>query len=450
VAIATHLALHPAALVTQVFATDRKAMNAAYDFLENEAIVPSQLFEAHFAATAARCARYRFAFVAIDGSSLHFDDADGQRGMGHIGTNRAGAKGLKTMTALAISPDGIVQGAVGVSLWVRQQTQTKPRHSRSVEEKETRFWHQTIDQARNSLERHGGACLLWLQMDREADSWSLILKALELDAEGGCWTTIRASANRKLVRDPEGQDESEPGGKLFDALERSELQATYEMPVQGGRSRKERTAHMTLKWVDVTLLLHNRDLDQTSPARVFALLAQENGTCPAGESPLRWLLLTTYPVDCVQDALLVLYGYSQRWKIELYHAALKTRGSEIETSQLQERSHVERWLAIQMAVAVRTLRLTQLARVQPEQCATEELSQVECEALSVRFDLDPEQAAQMTSKTAVRLIGLLGGHVGNPDKRPIGFIVLTRGLRELRTLTAMYERMKTRSVPRVE
>lgn len=187
VAIATHLALHPAALVTQVFATDRKAMNAAYDFLENEAIVPSQLFEAHFAATAARCARYRFAFVAIDGSSLHFDDADGQRGMGHIGTNRAGAKGLKTMTALAISPDGIVQGAVGVSLWVRQQTQTKPRHSRSVEEKETRFWHQTIDQARNSLERHGGACLLWLQMDREADSWSLILKALELDAEGGCW-----------------------------------------------------------------------------------------------------------------------------------------------------------------------------------------------------------------------------------------------------------------------
>lgn len=442
VAIASHLALHPSAFVTQVFATDRKAMNAAYDFLENDAVAPQQIFEAHFAATAARCAQHRFVFVPVDGSSLHFDDADGERGMGRIGRDSAGAKGLKTMTALAVSPDGIVQGTLGVSLWARAPEKSKPSRSRRIDDMETRYWHQTIEQARTSLELHGGTCLMWLQMDREADSWSLLIKALELDAEAGHLTTIRASTSRLLARDPDGQDETEPGGKLFDALERSELQATYEMPVLAGPNRKERSAHMTLKWQEVTLLLENRRSRKKIPAPVFAVLAEESGTCPEGEKPLRWLLLTTYNVQSVNDALLVVNGYSQRWKIETYHAALKTRGSDVESSQLQERSHVERWLAIQTAVAVRTLRLTQLARAKEERLASEELSVVECEALLVRFDHEPEQAAELTCRVAVQWIASLGGHVGNPNKRPIGFIVLTRGLKELRTMTAMYERMK--------
>lgn len=446
VRIAAHAAHQPSALITRLCANAPRELDAAYDFFENGAVSSDAIFQAHAEATARRCREHSFVFLAVDGSSVQLSDPDGERGTGRVGTHTAGARGIKTMLGLALSPAGVPLGVLGQCLWQRSlRPPTKSRSQRAVHEKETQHWLTTIQQAEQVRAEHAPDVTLWPQLDREGDSWPVLLDAVE--ASGTRWTTVRARADRRLWRDPEGQDDTAPGGKLLDQLEAQPVQATYELDVPAGPARRARTAQMTLRWVEVTLALRDKRTSRTCPAPLFALLAEEQGSTPEGEKPLCWLLLTTYELQTVDDACLVLFGYSLRWRIELLHAALKERGCQVEDSQLGHVRSVERLLAVLVPVAVRLVRLVFLARKHPDRPATDELSPVECQALGLAFEADEQLIATLTMSEAVEMLGKLGGHVGDPRKRPIGFKVLARGLQELRPWVRIAERGYVRPPP---
>ena len=435
VRIAAQASHQPAATVAQIFANAPDERQTAYDFFENEDVPAFQIARAHHQATARRSLGERFVFLAVDGGSLQYDDPEGERGMGRIGTNKNGAKGLKTMLGLAISPQGVPLGLLGQAFWTRDNNKRKPHASRPISDKETRYWHDVISQAQSTLDEVAPDVVLWPQLDREGDSWSLILDAVE-NAQTR-WITVRARCDRKLVSDPDGEDQTEPGGKLRAALESQTVQATWELDVIAGSHRKGRRAHMTLRWREVTLLLRDPRTGRQFAAPIYALLAREEGTTPPGEKPIEWLLLTTHAIENAREAFLVLFGYSQRWRIEQLHAAIKDRGCRLEECQMEERSHVERFVTVMLAVGVRLVRLSYLYRVQPEQPATIELTENELQALLWSHGYAPDQWRELTIDEAVVLLGLLGGHIGNPDKRPIGFKILTRGLRELRPVVRL-------------
>jgi transposase-like protein/DDE family transposase len=436
VAIAAQAAVRPSGLVSVIFADDERAREAAYDFFENERVAPADLARAHHVATARRCADHPFVFCAIDGSSLQYADPDGARGLGALGPRSKGAKGLKTMLGLAVAPDGTPLGLLGTRLWARAPKAAAHHHARALEAKETRFWHEVLDEAVDSLAETAPGVALWAQLDREADSWSLLTKADAL-AAAGHWVTIRSKADRRLVRDPEGHDESEPGGKLFEALEQAPVEATYELDVPAGPRRAARRARLTLRWRELTLAAREKRTGRPHPTPVWVLLVQEEGTVPAGEAPVCWRLLTTYPVQSLRDACLVVYGYGLRWRVEQLHEAMKARGAGLEDSQLQARDHLERFVTLNLALAVRVLRLTYLARHQPERPATAELTSREVQALGWAKSLAAAELAALTVGKAVELLAKLGGHIGPPTRRPIGYRVLVRGLCELRPLVRM-------------
>jgi len=436
--MAAAASVQPAGTVTQIFANRPKELETAYDFLENSAINPDEIAAAHHASTAARCRAYSFVFLAVDGSSLRYADRDGSRGMGRIGADDMNAKGLKILPGLAVSPEGVPLGLLGQSVWVRGTKADSHRHRRGLADKETKYWHQTIEQSQDVLEQEAPDVMLWPQLDREGDSWSLLLDAV--DNVECRWVTVRANTNRNLAKDRDGQDESEPGGKLFDALARSPVDATYELEVPAGPSRRGRTATMSVRSANVTLLLRDQRSGQRHPAPLYAVWVRETGTTPDGEKPIEWILLTTYPVETVDDALLVVFGYSQRWRIEELFAALKSRGCNVEESLLQAADHVRRFVAIMLTVAVRLLRLAYLGRLQPQLPAALEFTRSERQALLLGTELDPDHADELTMGDTLLMLGKLGGHVGDPTKRPIGYEVLGRGLRELRPLERLFAR----------
>ncbi len=49
-----------------------------------------------------------------------------------------------------------------------------------------------------------------------------------------------------------------------------------------------------------------------------AVLAEEINP-PKGETPLKWLLLTSEPVESLAQALRVIDIYTHRWRIEEFH-----------------------------------------------------------------------------------------------------------------------------------
>lgn len=435
VRIADLAAHQPAAAITQICANLRRDVDATYKFFENPRVSADAIAHAHHVATALRCSGFDFVFFAVDGSSFSLPDADG---VGSLGPHKAGGKGLKTMLGLAVSPDGVPLGVLGQRVWARSRSKKKDCHRRGLNDKETKYWHEVLCDGQDVMAEHAPGVRLWAQLDREADSWTVVLRAVR-DSEAH-WTTIRAKANRNLVADPDGADETEPGGKLFDALESTPVGATWQMAVSGSAERTARTATMHLRWVEVTLKLQDKRTGARHPAPVFALLATEVGTTPEGEKPLHWLLLTTHRIDNTRDACLVLHGYALRWRVEGLHAALKDRGCRLEDSELGSKPNLERFLAVMVAVGVRLMRSTYLGRVSPEKPATLEYSTTELQALLLAHDRDPEEAASLAIGEAVVLLGKLGGHVGNPNQRPIGFKVLARGLKELRPWVRMVQR----------
>src|SRR5262249_11921981 len=75
----------PRGVPTEASAAHEEGRAAAYDLLETPAVHPDDLAWAQQCATAQRCAGSPFVFVPVDGSSLHFSDPDGHKGLGFIG-----------------------------------------------------------------------------------------------------------------------------------------------------------------------------------------------------------------------------------------------------------------------------------------------------------------------------------------------------------------------------
>jgi hypothetical protein len=218
----TRAAGHPAGLLAEIYRDDPAGLDAAYKFHENERVSADAIAQAHGQATAKRSEGLSFVFVPVDGSSLTYDDPDGRKNLGSVGSRKSKARGLKFMTALCVDPQGTPLGLLAQSWWVRPLTPAKKSHqARSVDDKETRYWLEVMVEAQRQLAETARP---WFQLDREGDSWPVLLRAIE--QKDACWVTVRARSDRVLVKDATEQDDTEPGGKLWAALLSQAVEAT--------------------------------------------------------------------------------------------------------------------------------------------------------------------------------------------------------------------------------
>ena len=94
---------------------------------------------------------------------------------------------------------------------------------------------------------------------------------------------------------------------------------------------------------------------------------------------------------------------------------------------------------------MRLVRLTYLARHQPQSPARQEFTEYEVEAI---LDLDVEghlDQATLTVWEAVDAIARLGGYVGPSSGGPPGMLVLTRGLVRVQTVATAYRNRASKS-----
>lgn len=280
-----------------------------------------------------------------------------------------------------------------------------------------------MDQTREAFAQQSPLVRPWFQEDRGADAWPVLLNAIEQQT----LLTVRAAHDRRLVGMFDGQRDY-----LWSHMERQKPAGCYKVDVPPAPNRAARTALMQIQHAPVTLQLLDKRRNQSFAVSLWAVRALEVATTPEGDKPLEWMLLTTCPVQTLRDAALVIFGYTTRWRIEEFHRAWKTGVCHIEDTLLEERDHIERWATIQASVAVRILRLTYLARTQPDLPATEELSRPEIDAvILMRKPKGTKRGATPTVGQITRWIADLGGYTGKFSGGPPGFIVIGRGLRRV-------------------
>jgi hypothetical protein len=399
--------------------------------MDGEGFDEKAIGQAAHRACAGRCAGEPFVFVPVDGSSLNVTDNEKSKGLGIVGSRAAGATGLLVMTAIAVSPDGPPLGICGQAWWTREERSGRKGKNdrRPVKEKETQHWLAVMDQVRSVFAERAPHTRPWLQLDRGGDAWPVVLEGLSPEM----WFTVRAAYNRRL----DGPD-GEPRRYLWQQVESSSPLGRYELDIPARAGRAKRTATIELRACPVSLDLLDTHSQQRHLASLWAVLAREESP-PAGQDPIEWLLLTTYEVVTLDDAQLVVRGYTQRWRIEEFHRTWKSGACQVEDTQLRDREKIIRWASILASVAMRILRLTYLARTTPDEPSSSELGQPEIDAVIAshrpkgyrRGDVPP-------IALVVQWIAELGGYSGKSSGGPPGAIVIQRGLDRIQSLADFF------------
>ena len=424
VAMAARLSERPAGKVSVAFPTCAERQGA-YGFLGNEQILVESLVDGAGDACARRSASESFVFVPVDGTSATFADTHGAKGFGVIGTYRAGARGLKVLSAIAVERTGAPLGLSAQRLWMRSSELPNRRSHvmRRVHEKETQHWIDVIRATSARFEEEAPKTRCWFQLDREADAWPILQTLTDLPSQ---WFTVRASWNRRVRR-------ARKLGKLREVVAREPVLGGAVLDVTAGPKRRARWAHLSVRVARVVLDIRDPRTKRRWPLELNVVWAHEIGTTPRGEAPLDWLLLTNHPVESLSDAQLVLEGYAMRWRIEDVHKTWKSSACNVEDSQLHTQSAVAKWAVLLFSVAVRIERLKHLARSNPDQPVSVELSAYEIRALLLLKRKEKKRTERIPDTTptisqAVRWIADLGGYTGKSSGGPPGSITIRRGL----------------------
>jgi hypothetical protein len=416
---------HPSGRVAAVFRADRER-EGAYDFLENEHVDPEEITASVVAATVARSRDVPFVYVPVDGTSISVADRERKRDFGNVGSDSHGARGLKIIDALAVDPDGTVIGWLGLTFWARAADRkivardTYARKTRPLEERETRFWLETINKATAALDERG--VYGWFQIDREADGRDMLHA---LHGTGHLWT-VRGNQDRSIEIEGGSKD------KLRSQMSARPVADEYTLEVSARPGRRARDARIAVRIAEVVLRLRDPITKRITRFSVNVVWAREEGTTPEKEDPIDWLLFTNYPVTTFEDAKLVIFGYSQRWRIEECHRTWKAGDCDVESTQLESFAAVQRWAIVLGAVATRIERIKRVAREKPDAPASLELTAIEIRALKLLKFGEGADSRMPTMADAVSWLAEFGGWTHRHSGKPPGATVIGRGLRYLR------------------
>ena len=431
------------------FAEDSAERQQAYGFIENDKVDPEALTAAAGQAALGRLDEDApWCIVPTDGSSLKLADEFGKKGFGRVG-GQDSTRGLLVQTAMAVSTAGVPLGIVAQKYWARSLTKSpkgKAGKSRQIEDKETKYWLDVVRATEDAGVEAGVQGRLWFQLDRGYDSSAM----LECMATSLNRFTIRGQYNRALwADDAEADDADVDHHYVQDALDAAPICSVLSLEVEASQSRAARMARMELQVAEVTVRVSDpsrrmtvRGADGTKqrvavrwPRTLSIVRVREVGTTPEGEEPLQWMLWVNFPVASDEEAELVVRMYALRWRIEEFHRMWKSGAMKVEQTQARSGDHVERIVRLSALVACRLLRLTRLARTNPDIDASTEFSRVE---LAVLRHTDPRSSKRAprpeTSGSlawAIAVIADIGGYTGRSSGGPPGPLVLARGMQRM-------------------
>jgi hypothetical protein len=422
--LVTDLAAKPTASLPTACG-DWAATKAAYRFWANPAIAPAAILTGHQAATVARVQDAPLVLALQDTTAFDFSHHPATTDLGPLATTSQ--QGLLVHTVLAVTPDGVPQGVVQQQCWARDPATRGSRHhrrQRPTAAKESQRWLDGLTATHSVLTTPITVLTI---ADREADLYDLFARPRPPSSH----LLIRATHNRRVTHEAR---------YLWDAVQPTPVTATLAVPIGRRGEQPPREARVTVRFLAVALRPPNHprpDPTPPGPVPVVALLAEEPAPPPA-TSPVRWLLLTTWPVTTGAAAAQCVRWYALRWLVERYHYVLKS-GCRLEALQLHTADRLERALATYALVAWRLLWLTYLARAQPDTPCTHALTTPEWHALVAHHT----QCASMpptppTLAEATRWIGQLGGHLGRTGDGAPGVKTLWTGLQRLHDMADIW------------
>lgn len=379
-------AQNPSASYSECFAGNRHQLKAYYRFIgsQREAICAEGILKGHRQQTIGRMKEQKRVLVIQDTTDLNFSDRLHCNGLGDVGKNQTGAlsQGLKMHSSLAVGEQGLPLGVLRTEIYASHFGAKDKAQSRPIEEKESYRWLRTVEDLAE-ISQWIPQTQLIVVGDRESDLFELFDHRRR--RARNVHLLVRAHYNRRL---------EDGSAKLFDhlkalpAMGKAQIEVPRQREKKGKRTKPgqivlpARQARVQLRWGKVTVVAPATAQTRHLPAlELYALLLFEPHP-PKGAKALRWVLLTTMPIDSRRQALRCLCWYTLRWRIEEWHRVLKS-GCRIESHQHHSAKKLARAIAIDAVIAWRAMLLTLLGREVPEIPAKMIFAPWECRLLKL-------------------------------------------------------------------
>jgi hypothetical protein len=419
-------------------------MTAAYRFFDNEKVTFENVLEPHRHATQRRMMEQPVVVLVQDTTEIDLTRPEQQ--VAGVGPLDAGSRQGALLHLLhAFAGDGTPLGTVDAKAWTRPAERavgaTRRNNQRPIEEKESQRWLDALRQAQAQADDLPHTQVVMIA-DSEADIYELLVEAQ--DGACHCDWIVRAGQQRALVPSAEC-----PEKWLRDEVLRSSIRYRHKVSVRGRKAkvvcsqrrrqqpRSSRDAELEVRAAQVTLRSPWRPDRKLPTITVRAVLAREVEP-PAGEDPVEWLLLTSLPIDTVQQVREVVQSYCVRWMVEVFFRTLKS-GCRVEQRRFEHIDRVLNCLAIYLIVTWRTLYVCRLSRSIPDSSCETTFEPAEWKSVYhvVRRERPPSHPP--TLQEMVRMVAQLGGYVNKRRDDPPGPQTVWLGIQRMHDMAQCWE-----------
>lgn len=432
---------------------------AAYRFFDNDHVTPQAILQPHYHATRLRLPAHPTILAIQDTSELDCTRPHQPvQGAGPLdGSKRRGAflHTLQTFT-----PDGTPLGSIWTQMWTRDpddprstEEKKKDRREAPIEEKESFRWLEGLRQTRAVAQELPTTRLVCVA-DSEADLYELFAEPRGVVP---VHLLIRCCHHDRTLLPPTNPQPAPPDGtaetaetaeaarQLRERVQATPVLFTKEISVRGRdpkvacdqRSRRQprqsRTATVEVRATTVTLQPPKRSDRQLPVVTLNAVLVQEINP-PLEDVAVEWLLLTTLPIETLEQVREIVQYYAVRFLIEVFFRVLKS-GCRVESRRFEQMERLLPCVALYLIVAWRTLMVCRLGRSCPELNCEAVFEPCEWQAVWMVTHQSSPPSTPPPLQEMVRWIAQLGGYVNRPNRAdPPGPQTVWLGLQRMQDL----------------
>jgi hypothetical protein len=417
----------------------RAEMEATYRFTDNPRVTFQKILAPHSQCTLRRAADHKVALFVQDTTELDLTRPQRQvAGAGPLdGSSR---RGLFAHLVHAFTADGTPLGSVSAQIINRPPAlQGKAKRSKvqknkqltqtPIEQKESMRWLgglRSVRQAAGQLPDTRCICVA----DSEADIYELLAEPREIDEGRRIDFIFRACRERMLeVEDDQATSTDAPVPRYprqavmatpvlyaLQLLIRGRI-AKIGMKMKGRRqARDSRRANLEVRATSVRLRPPPRP-DRKLPAVTINVVIVREIDAPPDEAPVEWILLTTLPIETLEQVKAVVEHYCARWHIEILFRTLKS-GCRIEARRFEHVDRIERALGLYLIAAWRTMFVTWMGRECPDMDCEAIFEPSEWKAVWAATQRKKPPKKRPKLKEIVTLIAQLGGYVPRKSSEP--------------------------------
>ena len=409
---------------------------AGYRFFQNEKVTSEKVLESHRRRTIERIQKHDVVLIVQDTSNLSYTKKKEKiKNLGYI--DSPNDYGMLLHPTIAFTPEGLCLGVTTMQTIIRdinnfgRSHESKPFNT-PIEKRESYRWLEGYREAARIQEETSDTQVIMVG-DREADIYEIYEEASICQTN---WI-IRARHNRRLEARKNWPKEE----RLFDKIKRLTPIGTieYKLPAREKRKARQVTLEIRASSKTITPPLNSQKLGYGSHQINFLLLEESNP--PKGEKPISWRLVTSLPVDSLENAQKVVQYYIARWGIECFFRVLKT-GCAVEELQLQDYDHLAPCIALYLIVAWRVMFLTHLGRRCPDiPCNSVFLDAEWQAAYIVAYQKKPPKRPP-TLYEMICLIATFGGYLNRKGDPPPGSQSLWIGIQRTKDFTLAHLAMR--------